>query len=65
MGSSEPRPGTQDDLDELIRQFAAGGYAAQGTEVANGDTCEPPGHGHAHGHGLVEACASSNIVATQ
>jgi hypothetical protein len=42
-----PPPADGDDLDELIRQFEASGYAPQGADV---DEAAPPSHGP-HGHG--------------
>jgi hypothetical protein len=48
MEGTEPTPRAVEQLDALIREFAASGYAPAGAHIAD-DHPPTPGHGHGHG----------------
>jgi hypothetical protein len=48
MEGTEPSPDPVPELDALIEDFAASGYAPGGAEL---DDDHPSPHGHDHGHG--------------
>lgn len=48
MADGEPRPEPVEELDALIRAFAASGYAPSGAEIPD----DHAAHGHGHGAGV-------------